>query len=829
MEERYFVQLGKTRLDMRTVVPDIRGVEDIVREAIEEDWAEMRYSRFHLKMFPFPDAADMAEWDRFLLERYPPLYTSPQLTCCDCPQGPCCLEEAKGKCGLELEPYQAKLSLLIACRGCLSQLMDSRELLNYAIKVFGREKPVSFGKQVTKADLDMIRLLTALDPKNLGDLDRAQSYAEAQLTKLTWAGLMGTGSVEDFEEMAFHAGSLLLMTQTVAELIKASLFGFTNAGDEEAMNQYNYPPPTTEAGLGSVDRTKPVILFVGDSFLPAWVAVNHLKEKGLAEQIELCGIGPAADDGIRFYDRFRNIGPIMQAKKIIRGGLADVIVAGSACINLDILGEAKRVESRVIWTGREGSMGLPDRTVDPVEEIVKDLVGGAEGAWIRDPEKAAEVAVRVVQQVRRKGDYVLSEEKAREEAAKCKEDCDLCFTVCPNSLLLNKAVRGVKKEGLQALSEVEMGCYFCGKCEEACPAKIALLDLIVAAQEKRAPKEKFVMRAGRGTELRDMIVAWAYSTLNITSQDIIIGCGNANPDDLAWMANQLVSSGAVVWVAGCAGTQVARHYDEVEQKFIFKKFPTEPNPRNLLNSGGCTACSLAAVASLKWVRTGTFASVYGNLAEHIDVQFPLWMGSAIIWGALPERMYTLAAGLVRLGYPVIIGPTTEFDWKRFLISDRWDWKKWWAYDILEHRTKPTEPGKKQMIIPVETKEEAIVMAQCTSFYPATPASVASIKLDNYIGWSEKFFGEWPDDWYKFIRNPVDLGTLRYKARMVKRLGEEHGWEVHRVMVLKARHPDGRLMDFEQLSREYSAPDGRAITYLPHRVREKPLTPGEGGK
>lgn len=825
MEEgRFVVQVGSATVDVRKLVRDIRGIEDMVIEAVRDDWAHQRLKIFNQRLYPFADAADIAEWDHFILERYPPLYTNPEGTCNDCPLGPCSLEGAKGKCGLELEAYQAKLSLRIACKGCLSQMIDSRELLNYAIKVFGKDKPVGFGRFFGKADLTSIGLLTGQYLKNLGDLDKAQSYAEDQLNKLLVASYQGSGTVTEFEELALHAGSLLFLTGNVAEFIKASLFGFTNAGDHEQIELINYPPPTSDAGLGSVEPGKPVLAFVGDSFLPAWVAVNQLKEKGLTGQIEVVGIGPAGDDGIRFYERFRNVGPIMQAKKIIRGGLADVIVASNACINLDILGEAERVESRVIWIGREQGLGLPDRTDDPADQIASDLIGGAAGAWIRDPEKAAEVAVKAVQGVKRRGDYVLSEEKVRAEAAKCRDDCDLCFSVCPNSLLLNKAVKRIKVEGPRALSEplmseVEKGCFFCGRCEEVCPGKIALLDLIVAAQQKRAPQDKFVMRAGRGMVNIQEAVTFAYSLAgNSPGFSHILGCGNANPDDLAWMANQLTSYGFTVQTAGCAATQIARYYDEIEQKFIFKKYPAEVQPRNLINCGGCSATHHLADTQPKWVRTGTYTSHYANFAETVDVLYTLWYPSVIIWGGLPERMYALAAGFARVGSPVIVGPVAGPSWKRFLMSDKWDWRKWWSYDILERRKKPTEPAKKHMIIPVETKEEAVTMLAATNFYVAAVSDIQVPHLESYLELHDTFFGEFPDDCDKFVRGPLELG-LRFKPRMIKLLADK-GWETGRLILLKARHPDGRLMSFEEFRKEYSACDGRAMTQLPHRVKPK---------
>jgi acetyl-CoA decarbonylase/synthase complex subunit alpha len=832
--EQYVVPLGRLKVDLRKIVRDLRGIEDQVRWIVQNDWQETRWSQFKQRIFPFADAADIAEWDKAHLARTEPVYTSCEDACNDCPQGPCNLSKAKGKCGLTLEAYQAKISLKIACRGCLSQVKASRELLTYALKVFGRDKELVLGKStyVDETDMTTAGCFTAqtYHHRPLSELERTQAYVEEQLTKLMLASQFGVGSVEDFEEMVFHAGSILLAAQTVAELIKTNCFGFPNAADNEQVVNINFPPPTTIVGLGSLEREKPAIMIIGDDFLPGWVATELLKKEGLTEKIELCGVGPAADDGIRFSDHFRNLGPILQATKIIRSGIADVIIASTACINLDILDAARRTETRVIWTGKEQSLGLPDRIDDPVEDIVKDLIGGAEGVWIRDPEKAAEVAVKAVQQIRgkRKGNYVLSEERVKAEATKCQEGCDLCFTVCPNSLLLNKAVKAARTEGVKALAQVEKACFLCGKCEESCPGNVALLDLMVAAQEVRAPQEKFEMRAGRGPVTRQEAVTMAYALAgNISGFVYILGCGGADPDELAWMANEMTKGGFGTGVAGCAGTQVARYYDEVEQKFVFRKYPSEVNAKNLLNCGACSATHHLHDWVPKWVRTGTFVSHYGNFAETMDVMYPLWLGATIIWGANVERMYAIAAALARAGHPVVVGPASEWGWKRFLLGDKWDWRKWWIYDILEKRRRITEPAKKHLIIPVETKEEAITMAKGCIFYCSSVADTQVPHLELYLEWSDTFFGEFPDDWYKYIRGPLEF-PLRFKARMIKDLGEKYGWETGRMVVTKARHPDGRLMTFDEFRREYSASDGRGTTFLPHRLRERKLEPGEVG-
>ena len=147
--DKGFVQLGNTRLDLTEVAGDIRGIEDMLKEVIENDWSENHYLQFSGRLTPFAEAEDIAEWDTILLDKHPPLYTRPRKICDECYLGSCDLEKDKGKCGIEFEAHQARLSLREACAGCLQQMIECRTLLDYAIKSFGTEKPASMGDRAT--------------------------------------------------------------------------------------------------------------------------------------------------------------------------------------------------------------------------------------------------------------------------------------------------------------------------------------------------------------------------------------------------------------------------------------------------------------------------------------------------------------------------------------------------------------------------------------------------------------------------------------------------------------------------------------------------------
>ncbi|MBI2957393.1 MAG: hypothetical protein HYY32_00980, partial [Chloroflexi bacterium] len=541
MPAKQSVRLGSTEVEVDSLVRDSRGVSGIIADDLDADFQEARLKNFNQRLFPFADATDIAEWDGYLVSRFAPLYLSFDATCSDCPLGPCNLKNAVGQCGLSGAGYQARLSLRRTCRGCVSQMADSRDIMEHASKVFGDDATIVWGKHHDRSDASHIGLLTAMWPRTVGDLRRAMEYAEAQLGKMFLGSFTGYDALE-LERMALHAGSILIVSMDVAELLKANFFGFRNASDHELTDLANWPPANVLGGLGNVLPGKPVLTFMGDSFLTAWYAVRKLRDERIADKVEVCGIGSVGHDIIRFYDGARVLGPMTMSNKLVRFGISDVIVASTACINWDFKDSAARAGSRIIWTGKEGNLGLPDRIDDPIDAIVDDLVAGAPGAWVRDVEKAAEIAVRVSLAVRRKRAAFLTDGQAKAEAGRCDEDCDLCSAACPNGLLVGQALRKAKTGGLSALSPIEEGCYSCGRCESVCPQRVKLNDLLMASLSARAPEDNLTKRAGRGPVSRIETTGWAFGSLMGNCPGIfhILGCGDAKRRaDLGWIAYEL--------------------------------------------------------------------------------------------------------------------------------------------------------------------------------------------------------------------------------------------------------------------------------------------------
>ena len=134
--------------------------------------------------------------------------------------------------------------------------------------------------------------------------------------------------------------------------------------------------------------------------MPSVGIIDYAKETKVDDKIEVVGLCCTAHDMTRYYNRARIVGPISWELRFIRAGLADVVVLDEQCIRTDVYDEAGKVNAPVIAASEKNCMGFKNRTNDPADEIVADLVSGkVKGVLILDPEKVGEVAVRVAQQV----------------------------------------------------------------------------------------------------------------------------------------------------------------------------------------------------------------------------------------------------------------------------------------------------------------------------------------------------------------------------------------------------------------------------------------------
>jgi acetyl-CoA decarbonylase/synthase complex subunit alpha len=490
-------------------------------------------------------------------------------------------------------------------------------------------------------------------------------------------------------------------------------------------------------------------------------------------------------------------------------------------MNLDLLRLARKGGSRLIWVSTQpiGIEWLKDRTDDSIDALAADLTNKVDAIWCRDVDKVGEIAVRVAREVnpQRKAweRYLIEEVEAKKEAGRCREDCDLCYNACPYGLAMGQALRRVKKEGLAALEEIEKSCVLCERCEDVCPEKIKITDIMVRVSSKWAYAENFKMRAGRGSIPEDETSRAAFTLSNSPGFVRILSCGGSKKitEDVAWLAGELARRACVVCIAGCAGAEVARYFDEEGKKSLYEKYDGEYVPRSVIFTGSCSTHFLLQEAASHWARTGVHISHYANAIEDIDVAYRLFSMPAILWGETPERMYAIASGYARYGEKVIVGPVSGFQWKRFLEGNIYNRSKWHVWDTADGREVEVEPAPEHLIIPVETKEEAIVMLWNLFFRPGAISTYKILMFTPYFDQHTKFFGELPDSWPLYVHTNSDL-PIKLRAKLLKVLREEYGWDTDYARIFQAKTRDGRLVDVWQYNREYGVGEARSYAHTP---------------
>ena len=406
------VKVGKTTVKLDDLVRDPAGIEDIIADALTDGrhgWPERKLQQIEKPWLNFfPSARDLNEWDQVLLDRYKPVYTPPSDECTSCTLGPCNLLDSKGACGMDATLKMAHESLANSCKGASMQISHARDLLTEALKRFERDQKISHGDKVRYPSINPC-VLVGFDVHTLGDADRALIYGEQQLSELLASTTFGCeNDVIDLEKKALHAGSVGFLAAELSEIIKESCFGMCSASNVDLIDLADFPH-FIDQGVGSVDTSKPVILFSGNSAVVGLEAVEYLKNKGLIDEVEICGVGPAGLDMGRAYEGTKNVGTAVKILKVIRIGLPDVVVAGDQCTHMNILEECKKIGAPVIATTSKSYMGLPDRTDDDAKSIISDLSeGNIPGILVLDSSKAAEIAVGVSQKIakKRKGKHL---------------------------------------------------------------------------------------------------------------------------------------------------------------------------------------------------------------------------------------------------------------------------------------------------------------------------------------------------------------------------------------------------------------------------------------
>jgi len=388
------------------------------------------------------------------------------------------------------------------------------------------------------------------------------------------------------------------------------------------------------------------------------------------------------------------------------------------------------------------------------------------------PEREPEERIKDFEEVAR--GYTL--EDAITEASRCLQckDKPQCVFSCPNGLRVDLAMTAAKKGDFSKFIDIEAACIACGKCEQACPRSIRILDIIMKASHEKLSQRTGKMRAGRGpvqdTEIRNVGQPIVMGT--IPGVIAAVGCPNypQERDELSEMLEEFIKRKFIVVTSGCHAMDIG-----MRENSLYEKYPGNFDKGCITNVGSCVANSHISAAAIKIANIFALRPLRANYAEIADYILNRVGACGLAWGAYSQKAAAIATGFNRLGVPVVGSPHIS-KYRRAFIGKIWKKESWWAYDVKTRKKVLIEPCPDALLIAAETKEEAIVQIARLCLRPADTYLGRQIKMTHYLELSEKYLGVLPDDWYLYIRSEADL-PLKKRDELLKILEKEHGWEV----------------------------------------------------
>ncbi|PVX27621.1 MAG: CO dehydrogenase/acetyl-CoA synthase complex subunit epsilon, partial [Candidatus Bathyarchaeum sp.] len=686
--------------ELKTDVAVVKDLEMSIGKIVDDSWDEP------MGPTPMPHISTLRDWDMKLLNKYKPFYMPDCDLCCLCTYGKCDLTAGKrGACGLTIADQSSRIVLIACSIGAATHIAHARHVVDHLIEKYGAKHPLNIGGLNVDVEAPVTRLVTGIKPETLADLDEVLTYCETQVTHTLSAAHTGQESCNlDFESKALHAGRADQVGMEVADLAQVSVFDFPRA-DPDA--------PLIEMGLGTIDKEKPVICCIGHNVVPSVGIIDYMKENKLDNRLEVVGLCCTAIDNSRYFDRAKIVGPISWELRVIRSGLVDVLVLDEQCVRTDCSLEAERINAPVIAASEKNCIGYKDRTKDPVDEIVKDLVSRkVPGVLILDPEKVGEVAVRVAQKVapmRKKMHALPSTEEIVKLAKTCRH-CNLCQRSCPQDLKIPAAITAAAEGNLKPLTDLYEECIGCGRCEEACPVKLKIHSFIIKAGQKFMIEETNFCRAGRGA-VQDIEIRSAGGPIvlgEIPGILAAVGCANYphGGKDVYEICREFAKRRFIVMTSGCSAMSAGSYRNE-EGQTLYEEFPGSFEAGGVLNVGSCVSNPHIAGAAIKVANIFAKRNLRVNYEEIADYIHNRVGAVGLAWGAYSQKAASIAAGFWSLGIPVLVGPHGS-KYRRMLMGRSDKPENWEVYDARTGETVNVGPAPEHLFQTVETPQEAMV-------------------------------------------------------------------------------------------------------------------------
>lgn len=374
---------------------------------------------------------------------------------------------------------------------------------------------------------------------------------------------------------------------------------------------------------------------------------------------------------------------------------------------------------------------------------------------------------------------------------KCSS-CKLCETACPKKIEISKIIDEQKKKynivrEIKEISDEEMkkiadSCLFCGRCESWCPKKIRIPNIFSKIVSERFEHEKAKLSPGRGA-IQDVEIRRVGAPIvigDIPGVIAAVGCSlyPKGGKELVEIAEEFLKRGYIFVTSGCSamtlGIESVNLDPEGKGRSLYERYSGEFNGGCLVNVGSCVANSHITGAAIKIASIFAKRNLFGNYEEIADYLYNRVGAVGLVWGTMSAKALAIGNGVMRLGIPVVWGPSGIKYRSQFLSDEKTSWLTYEAYGKGENGMIDVGPAPEHLSVVAKDVKEAKVLLAKLCMRPNDSVGGRTKKLTHYIEIYRNIYNKIPDDVYKFIRTEKEIPqTVKDEVMEILKI---HNWK-----------------------------------------------------
>ncbi|MFN3527771.1 MAG: acetyl-CoA decarbonylase/synthase complex subunit alpha, partial [Candidatus Altarchaeaceae archaeon] len=296
----------------------------------------------------------------------------------------------------------------------------------------------------------------------------------------------------------------------------------------------------------------------------------------------------------------------------------------------------------------------------------------------------------------------------------------------------------------------------------------------------RFEKERAKLSPGRGAiqDVEIRTVGAPIVTGEIPGVIAAVGCSlyPRSGKELVEIAEEFISRGYIFVTSGCAamtlGIESVDFDPEGKGRSMYEIYPGEFNKGCLVNVGSCVANSHITGAAIKIANIFAKRKLLGNYEEIADYMINRVGAVGLVWGTMSTKALAIGNGAMRLGIPVVWGPSGIKYRAQFLSDEKTSWLNYESYGKGENGMIDISSCPEHLSVVAKDVKEAKVLLAKLCFRAADGIKGRTTKLTHYIEIYLKEYGKFPEDVYKFIRSESEI-PMTYKDEIMKILKEKN--------------------------------------------------------